>query len=58
MIFTTHSSFSLVFWKVERELGLYDLMRGLSEENDELAGSDEGSDRGDESAVEARARTW
>ena len=43
---------------MERELGLHDLMRGLSEDNDELAGSVEGSDRGDESAVEARARTW
>jgi len=48
----------LFFWKVERDLGLHDLMRGLSDENDELAGSVEESDRGDESAVEARARTW
>jgi len=48
----------LVKRQVERELGLHDLMRGLSDENDELADSVEESDRGDESAVEARARTW
>lgn len=58
-IFTIHSFVSPVFWKVEREIGLHDLMRGLSEENDELASSVEGTDRdrGDESA-EARVRTW
>jgi len=56
--FTTHGFFSLVFWKVERELGLHDLMRGLSDENDELASSVEETDRGEESAAEARARTW
>ena len=43
---------------MERELGLHDLMRGLSDENDELAGGVEETDRGEESAAEARARTW
>jgi len=43
---------------VERELGLHDLMRGLSEEDDELVGGVEEDGRGNESAVEARARIW
>lgn len=43
---------------MERELGLHDLMRGLTglEEDDELAGGVEEDDRGNESAVEVRAR--
>jgi hypothetical protein len=41
--------------QVERDLGLHDLMRGLSEVNSEVAGSVEyGHDRGHEAAAEAR----
>ena len=38
---------------MERDLGLHDLMRELSEENDEITHTVERHDRGDEAAVEA-----
>ena len=37
---------------------IHDLMCGLSDENNELAGSVEESDHGNESMVEVRARMW